>query len=226
MNKDFQICTVVHGKDMKSFLKNLKKAQRSASMVELRADSIKDFDSDDLSELISHLKAPSIFTFRHKKEGGLFTGTAAKQKEILKQAFEFGFTYVDVAYNNPILKDLNAKEKKHLLLSYHNNKETPSVEELQGILHEMRSVKPAIIKIATFVNTEEDLTILASLLNQKKKNEQLIVIGMGKKGDITRRNFPFMGSAIAYVKMKGDKSIAPGMLTEEDFKSTPKQLKK
>jgi len=48
MKKKFQICTVVQGKNLATFVKNLKKAQASATMVELRADSIKDFNIDDL----------------------------------------------------------------------------------------------------------------------------------------------------------------------------------
>ena len=100
------------------------------------------------------------------------------------------------------------------------------MKELEDILNEMRSVKPAIIKIATFVNHQEDMPILASLLKQKRKDEKLIVIGMGKKGETTRLMFPQMGSYIAYVTMKGDKNIAPGMLTEADLKPIIKHLKK
>ena len=226
MKTDFKICTVVQGKNLEAFVRNLKKAQAYTTMVELRADSIKDFNSDDLPTLKDLVKVLSIFTFRHKKEGGLFAGAPSKQKEILKAAFDFGFTYVDVAYNNSILNNLSTKQKKQLLLSYHNNKETPSMKELEDILNEMRSVKPAIIKIATFVNHQEDMPILASLLKQKRKDEKLIVIGMGKKGETTRLMFPQMGSYIAYVTMKGDKNIAPGMLTEADLKPIIKHLKK
>jgi 3-dehydroquinate dehydratase-1 len=225
MKKEFQICTVVRGENLVTFLKNLKKAQTSAAMVELRADSVNDFNKDDIPILNGPVKVPSIFTFRHEKEGGLFTGSVSKQKEILNEAFHSDFTYVDVAYDNPILKDLSAKEKKHLLISYHNNRETPYIEELEDILNDMRSVNPAIMKIATFVNNHEDVPILAALLKLRKKGEKLIVIGMGKKGIITRLMFPPMGSCIAFVTMKGQKNMAPGMITEADLLKNMARLK-
>jgi 3-dehydroquinate dehydratase type I len=218
MKKKFQICTVVQGKNLVTFVKNLKKAQASAGMVELRADSIKDFDSDDLPIVKGPTKLPSIFTFRHKKEGGLYAGPISRQKEILKDAFDFGFTYVDVACDNPILEELNTKEKKQLLLSYHNNEETPYLEDLLDLLEDMRAVRPAIIKIATQVTDYDDIPILAALLKKAKKDEKLVVIGMGRKGEITRLTFPSLGSHIAYVTMKGEKNIAPGMLTEAQLK--------
>jgi 3-dehydroquinate dehydratase type I len=226
MNNNFKICTVVQGENLATFVKNLKKAQVSASMVELRADSINDFNIDDLPIIKGPVNVPSIFTLRHKKEGGLFTSSVSKQNEILKSAFDFGFTYVDVAYDNPLINDLSLKEKKHLLLSYHNHEGTPYLEDLLDLLEDMRAVHPAIIKIATLVTDSGDIPILATLLKEAKEDEKLTVIGMGKKGEKTRVAFPALGSHIAYVSMKGEKNIAPGMLTEKDLKPILKYLKK
>ena len=217
MIREFEICTVVQGEDLTTFVQNLKKAQKSATMVELRADSIREFNIDDLPILKGVVKVPSIFTLRHKKEGGLFTGTPTKQRQILHAAFSSGFTYVDISYHNPVLKELSAKDKKHLILSYHEYQETPDIYDLLDILDEMRLLKPAIIKIATFVDDQEDVLVLGILLKQKEENEKLVVIGMGKKGEITRFTFPTLGSYIAYVTMKDEKNIAPGMLTEADL---------
>jgi len=217
MTREFEICTVVQGEDLTTFVQNLKKVQKSAAMVELRADSIHDFNIDDLPILKGLVKVPSIFTLRHKKEGGLFTGTPAKQRQILHAAFSSGFTYVDISYRNPVLKELSVKDKKRLILSYHEHQETPDIYDLLDTLDEMRLLKPAIIKIATFVDDQEDIVTLAVLLKQKEEDEKLVVIGMGKKGEITRFTFPTLGSCIAYVTMKGEKNIAPGMLTEADL---------
>lgn len=226
MKREFQICTVVQGKNLETFVKNLKKAQRSASMVELRADSILGFNSDDLPIIMGPIKVPSIFTFRHENEGGLYKGPKSRQKEILREAFNCGFTYVDVAYDNRLVNDLSIKEKKKLLLSYHCDECTPDFFELLDLLADMRSKNPAIIKIATLVEHADDIPILSALLKKRKKDEKLIVIGMGKLGQITRLTFPALGSYIAFVTMKGEKSVAPGMLTEEDLKPILNYLKK
>lgn len=226
MKKGFQICTVVQGKNLETLLKNLKKAQTSAEMVELRADSIGNFTIEDIVLLKKATKLPVVFTFRHEKEGGLFKGTVIKQKAILKKAFDLGFTYVDVAYDNPILKELSAKEKTQLLVSYHNYEGTPSIKQLTGILTKMRSVKPALIKMVTFVRKWDNISTLIALLNAKKGEEKLVVIGMGEKGEITRLTFPLMGSHIAFVAMKGEEKIAPGMLTKEDFEPITRYFNK
>ncbi len=217
MNTNFKICTVIQGKNLETFVKNLKKAQKTAMMIELRADSIKDFDPDDIEIIKGLVKIPSIFTCRHVNEGGLFESSMAKQEEILLKAFESSFTYVDVAFNNPAINDLTDEDKNRLLISYHNNKGTPSLAELAELLKYMRTFNPAIMKIATMVKDKMDVPILASLLRKRKRDEKLIVIGMGKKGEITRLTFPPAGSYIAYVTIKGEKNIASGMLTERDL---------
>ena len=217
MNKDFKICTVIQGKNLETFVKNLKKAQKTATMIELRADSIKDFSVEDIPIIHGLVKVPSIFTCRHSNEGGLYIDSITNQTNILSKAFETGFNYVDAAYNNPVIDSLSDKEKEHLLISYHNNKSTPALIELTELLKYMRSFNPAVIKIATYVKDKMDVPILASLLRKRKKDEKLIVIGMGKKGEVTRQTFPPAGSYIAYVTIKGEKNIAPGMLTEKDL---------
>jgi 3-dehydroquinate dehydratase type I len=217
MKYNFKICTVIQGKNLESFVKNIKKAQKTATMIELRADSIEDFSVEDIPIIKGPVKVPCIFTCRHITEGGLFKGTLSNQNKIIKKAFESGFDYIDVAYNNPVIDELNDTDKKHFIISYHNTKGTPALIELVELLKYMRTFNPAIMKIATMVMDKMDVPILASLLRKRMKDEKLIVIGMGKKGEITRLTFPPAGSYIAYVTMKGEKNIAPGMLTEKDL---------
>src|SRR5579885_1267961 len=102
MSMPFKICMVAEGNTLQVFLKNLKKAQQSADMVELRADTIKSFKEKDFDTIKKTVKGPAIFTFRHKSEGGNYNGSAEFQKEILRKAFKSGFKYVDVAYGNTL----------------------------------------------------------------------------------------------------------------------------
>ncbi len=217
MNKDFKICTVIQGKNLETFVRNLKKAQKTASMIELRVDSIKDFSVEDIPIIEGLVKLPCIFTCRHLNEGGLYTGSMTNQQDIILKAFNSGFTYVDVAMGNPVINKLDAKQKKQLLLSYHNHEGTPAITELVKLLNHMRSMNPAVIKIATYVKKMYDVPTLSSLLRKRMRGEKLVVIGMGKKGEVTRLTFPPAGSYIAYVTMSGTKNIAPGMLKERDL---------
>lgn len=216
MSMPFKICMVAGGNTLHLFLKNLKKAQQSADMVELRADTIKGFKEKDFDAIRKAVKGPAIFTFRHKSEGGNYTGSADFQKEILRKAFKPGFKYVDVAYDNALVKGLTAKEKKKLLLSYHEFEGTSSEKKLKAVITKMRKAKPALIKIATLVKKEEDVVTLSEILKLRKPKEQIIIIGMGDKGKLTRVLFPMMGSYITYAAI--DKTnIAPGLMTIKEM---------
>jgi 3-dehydroquinate dehydratase-1 len=206
---------VVEGSTLQTFLKNLKKAQQSADMVELRGDTIKGFKEKDFDAIKKAVKGSAIFTFRHKGEGGNYTGSKDFQGDVLKKAFKT-FKYVDVAFGNELVKELSAKEKKKLVLSYHEFDGTSSIKELKSVVTKMRKSKPAIIKIATLVNKEEDVITLSEILKLRKPKEQFIIIGMGDKGKLTRILFPMMGSFIAYAAM--DKTnIAPGLMTIKEM---------
>jgi len=214
----YKIYTVIQGGTLSAFLRNLKKVRLSSDKVELRVDSIRSFDVDDIEMLKKNSPAHSIFTYRHIKEGGLFTGDVKEQRRILKEAFTCNFDYVDVSLGNSALKELNQKERKKLLVSYHEYKITPTIEKLKITLDKMRKESPAAIKIATMVNGPKDVFVLADLLKEKKKNEKLIIIGMGEMGKLTRIMFPAMGSYLTYASLEGEK-IAPGLMNQKEMES-------
>lgn len=221
MRVPFKICTVVEGETLPVFLRNLSKAQKESAKIELRIDSIKHFEEDDIDTIKRNVTKTSIFTCRHVKEGGKFDGNIKEQKEILKSAFHSSFDYVDVAVGNSILKELTEKERKKLLLSYHDFKETPAHSKLSTTLEKMRKEEPAIIKMATMVNRPGDVFSLADLLKEKGEKEKLIVIGMGEMGKLTRVMFPAMGSYLTYASLDGSKA-APGLMTQKQMESVYK----
>ena len=218
MQMPYNIYTVIQGGTLSAFLKNLKKARLNSDRVELRADSIRNFKVDGIKMLKINSPSHSIFTYRHIKEGGLFKGDVKEQRNILKEAFAYSFSCIDVSLGNSIIEELNLKERKKLLVSYHEYKVTPTIEKLKGILNKMRKESPAVIKIATMVNTPKDIFVLTDLLKEKKKNEKLIVIGMGEMGKLTRIMFPTMGSYLTYASMEGEK-IAPGLMNQKEMES-------
>jgi 3-dehydroquinate dehydratase type I len=222
MSLPFKICPVVRGNTLSIFLKNLKEAERMSSFIELRVDTIKGFKEEDIKVLKKSTKASVIFTCRHESEGGEFTGDKKIQQAILKKAFS-QFKYVDVAYDNSLVKSLSTKEKKKLVLSYHAFSNTPSFKSLKGTLTKMRKTRPAIIKMATMVKKEKDILILADLLSERKAGEDFIIIGMGKEGMMTRILFPLMGSYLTYVAIGKDR-IAPGLMTKKEMEEIYKAI--
>lgn len=218
------VCTVVEGATPPALLKNISKAQQSAEMIEIRADFIKNIKPEDVKKIAAKVKVDSIFTCRHVKEGGQFSGTSKQQTAILKAAFDGNFTYVDVALGNELIEDLTAKHQKKLLLSYHNFKNTAASIELLALLQRMREFSPAAMKIATMVNDPKDLFTLIDILKQKRRAEKLIVIGMGDAGKLTRIVFPMMGSYLIYVTEST--KFAQGIMTRKELETIYKIISK
>jgi len=217
MKRQFNICNVIEGATLAELLDNMEKVQGSSSMIELRSDFVKDFKAEDVKKLASKVNCRSIFTCRNIKEGGKFSGSFDEQQAILKEAFKEKFDFVDVAFDNPFIESLSGNDKKKLLVSYHDFKETRSSIELKAVIERMRENSPAIIKIATMVNDTKDVFTLTDILRQKKNEEKLIVIGMGEAGKLTRVLFPMMGSYLTYAS--ASTKIVQGIISEQELQT-------
>ena len=224
MKMQVNLCTVVEGETLPALLKNIEKVLKSSEIIEIRADFVKGIKVEDVKKITSKIKVDSIFTCRHVKEGGKFAGSTKQQIAILMAAFDAGFTYVDVACDNPLLSELSSKEEKKLLISYHNFKGTPASIELLAVLERMREYSPAVMKIASMVNSPKDLFTLFEILKQKKDKEKLIVIGMGDAGKLTRIMFPMMGSFLIYVTEST--KFVQGIMTRKELETIYKIISK
>lgn len=207
--KNIKICTPVIGKTLKEFLKNLDQVQAISDMVELRVDGIKNFNEKDLQLIKKKTIKKAIFTCR--------------KKEIILKAFNLGFDYVDVELSLTSSIDLQKKGKTKIILSFHDFKKTPKIKELTATLDQMRECGNNIIKIATKVNNDQDIKNLLQVLLIKKKGEKIIVIGMGKKGQIIRVIGPLLGSFLTFASTEFG-STAPGQIDINKMKNIYKLL--
>ncbi len=73
------------------------------------------------------------------------------------------------------------------------------------------------------INNKEDIIKILRLANEFENN--IISIGMGDKGKITRILSPLFGSVVSYASFK-NKSSAPGQIDIEELKETINILKK
>jgi len=224
MKLQFNLCNIVEGSTIPALIKGIEKAQKASPMIEIRADYVKGIKPADVKKLAEKVKRTAIFTCRHVREGGKFSGSFKTQSEILKAAFNAGFDFVDVGCDNPVIGELSDKEKKHLLFSYHNFKNTPASIALVALLERMREINPEVIKIATLVKTPKDLFTLIEILKQKKEKEKLIIIGMGDLGKLTRTMFPMMGSYLTYVS--DSKKFVKGIMTQKELETIYKVISK
>ncbi|WP_264435786.1 type I 3-dehydroquinate dehydratase [Coxiella endosymbiont of Dermacentor marginatus] len=205
MLNNSKICIPVTGKTLKSFLLQLKKSQNLANFVELRVDYIKNINLEMLSVIAKRTNKRSILCCRSKKEGGNFEGTLEKQNEILQMGNNLGFNYLDIDFC--IANKITIQNKKvKFILSYHNFEKTPNLKELKTIASHMRDFKPDILKFSVMANSKIDVKTLFQLLINKKENENMIVLGMGKQGKITRLLSPLLGAYLTFASLKETKS--------------------
>ena len=79
-----------------------------------------------------------------------------------------------------------------------------------------------IAKIACKVKSNGDNARLLSLLDSKK---EIIVIGMGRKGRITRITAPLLGSPITFAALEKGKETAEGQMTLDKMKELYEMVK-
>jgi 3-dehydroquinate dehydratase-1 len=212
--KKIKICAPVIGKTLKEFLKNLDRVQEISEMVELRVDEIKDLNKKDLVLIRKKTVKEAIFTSR--------------KKEIILEALNLGFNFIDIELKTlekepAFAKATVGKGKTKIILSFHDFKKTPNFKELTIIINHMRKCNVGALKIATKVNDDQDAKNLMQILLNKKKNEKIIVVGMGKKGQITRILGPLLGSFLTFASTQYGETAA-GQIDINNLKNIYKLL--
>lgn len=222
MNLKPKICLVVTGQTIDSFIVNLKSAQKLADMIELRVDFIKNLSGKHLDLISRQICQPAIFTCRSQSEGGHFQSNETTRLNLIKQADDLGFDFIDLELKTLQKHRLKLNRAK-LIVSYHNFKTTPSLKRLQTLLVQMRPHRPRICKIATMVKSGRHLKTLWQLLVNKKNSDKLIVVGMGQKGKVVRLLTPLLGGYLTYASFNQSGS-APGQIDWQDLKLFYQQL--
>jgi len=217
IDKHIRICTPVVGKTVDEFIINLNKTQEISNLVELRVDSIEHLTIEDLRPIKAATKKRAIFTCRRKDEGGDFDGIERDRMRILQRGIGL-FEFVDIELSTVKQADFSCDDNTKIILSYHNFDETPSYWVMQKIIFEMNKFKPDIVKIATMVQKEYEVSNIYRLLTNKPHEEARIIIGMGEKGRVTRILGPLLGGYLTYASTEFGES-APGQIDVYDMKN-------
>ncbi|NQU39293.1 MAG: type I 3-dehydroquinate dehydratase [Lentisphaerae bacterium] len=167
---------------------------------------------------------PVILTLRMKEEGGKWLDDEAMRGPILASALD-ALAGIDIEWASSLRKELCDQAvtlKKPILVSFHDFNKTPDIERLRSIVAEICDCPCAIPKVSTFINEEQDVRALRTLLDGIADRPSC-VIGMGSKGTKTRIEFPLAGSGLTYGFL--DASNAPGQLSAAElFDSLRKQV--
>jgi len=190
------------------------------SFIEFRLDKT-NMNSQEIKYLFSSANK-TIATCR----SGKFEDS--KRIEILKTAILSGARYVDFDIKQDLeifkfLKNLCLKNNCQIIMSYHNFEKTPNLDELVRIKTEMQSYEPNIYKIACNVNDKNDILTILSLY--KEANNNLIALGLGEKGKITRIASTFLQAPFTYASIDEYQETAPGQIDYNSLKKIYELIK-
>jgi len=147
-----------------------------------------------------------------------------RRMQYLVGAIRAGASYVDVeiesdsVWKREIIKTAR-RQGCQVIISFHDHEKTPGLERLKAIISQCFAEGADIAKIACMVRSEQDNARLLGLLNRRKHDKKLLVIGMGEKGKITRIVAPFFGSPFSYASLSQGKETAEGQITKESLEA-------
>ncbi|MBU1004351.1 MAG: shikimate dehydrogenase [Nanoarchaeota archaeon] len=202
----------------KEALKDMKEASKSADVIELRLDCIKDLG---LEILLAKRIKPVIVTTRSKAEGGRSNISESRRIKLIEKAIDLGAEFVDVEFSlgsEKIKRIISIRGKTKVIVSYHNFKGTDE-KEIIAKYEKIKRLKPNVIKIVSFANSIDDNAVMLRLLKTaKKEGKDLIAFCMGEKGEVSRILCNFFGSFLTFASLCKGKESAPGQLDVKTLK--------
>jgi len=211
------ICVALQENDVSKCLQIL----QTVELAEIRIDLAK-FSKTDVTKIFSKSPAKLIATCRPDN----YSDT--ERMILLKAAILAGAAYVDIEIESTVdfaSEMVSFAKKNHTLVivSYHNYKKTPNISNLSSIIKSCFNIGADIAKIATMVNSMNDVSKLLSLYNTNRK---VIILGMGEKGKITRVLAPSFGSPFTFATLDESSATAPGQMTVEQLITIQNHLSK
>ncbi len=212
------ICVPIFEKNYETVLKSAKDAvEAGADLLELRVDALDQPDPEGVSGIIKDINYPIIATNRNIEEGGFFKGSEFERIDILLEAAKYA-DFVDIEFGTDE-EDLSKiiKASKSTIISYHDFKKTPPIDELLEVVRKERELGN-IAKFAVMPKNISDTLVVLNVLSQVQNT---VGIAMGEIGRYTRVVSPLFGSPITFASLNNES--APGQL---DIKTTINILSK
>lgn len=187
-------------------------------MIEIRLEELPN-DMKSMLEVGAVLEDVTVPFLVRCHECSNDADSSLNRLSMLQLGIAAGASYVDIEYEAPFTykEDVKNMCKKYarkqciLVISYHNYNTTPQTEELHDIIRQSFQQDGAhIVKIATQCSSEHDAQRLMDLYKYFKN---IIAIGMGPIGRITRRQALQLGAPFSFVALSKDTLTAPGQYT-------------
>jgi 3-dehydroquinate dehydratase type I len=137
-----------------------------------------------------------------------------RRQRLLLAAAEAGAAFVDIeleteaAFREQLTRTAHARNGR-VIISHHDFRKTPPRIELEAAARRAVASGADIVKIACRVRERRDNARLLGLLDL---GMPLIIVGMGKRGRLTRIAAPLLGSLFTYATLGKGKETAEGQM--------------
>ena len=187
-----------------------------ARLFEARIDRFRRLEGPAVLKRLTSLRKiglPLIATVRSRSEGGGRSLSEAKRLQLFRSALPFADA-IDVELSSGELRKnlvpAARRQKKRVILSYHDFKNTPSDRFLRSVLSRAKRGGADLVKIAVTPKKDSDVARFLSF-SHRHRRLPLITVIMGRRGTLSRVLAPFFGSRLTYSFL--GKSQAPGQLS-------------
>lgn len=176
-------------------------AEREAAcdLIELRLDTLQ-LPEADLRAALAGNAIPVLLTARHPAEGGEGPAEAAGRIALIEPLLDLA-SLIDIELRSAQeMRSLVQKAQGRgvrVVGSFHDFQATPGDEVLQGAIGFAQPAGLDAVKIATFLNSTEDLTRLIRLASAPQRL-RLSCMGMGPLGRVSRLVLAKCGSLLNY----------------------------
>jgi 3-dehydroquinate dehydratase-1 len=213
-----RICAAIVNNDLEA----IRSVEPEVDLLEVRMDLI----GSGWRELVKRLEKPWIACNRKAKEGGSGPGSESERIKELLSAVDMGASIVDIELStegvDTVVREI--KGKADCLLSYHNLKETPTIEKMGEIIRQQMAAGADICKVITTARSFEDNLTTLHLIADFPETK-VVSFAMGPLGYLSRVLCPLAGGYFTYASIEEGRESAPGQLTVRDLRKIYGMLK-
>ena len=208
------ICLTLQSPTLGLALGEITANKDNIDIAELRLDLLKPEEMRKASLFPSMTGLPVICTLRREQDGGQCALSEEEREEILLDALEGGFAYVDVESD---IKDSRVAEKARergikVIRSLHDFQGLP--EDIKGTFQALKA-EGDVAKLAVTPHSVSDVLRLLKAADELQDMPK-IVVAMGEYGVPVRVLYRRFGSLLSFAA--AGKAVAPGQLTASDMR--------
>lgn len=183
------------------FFTSLDAAARShlCDVAEIRLDLLK-MSPDDLRAKLTGNTIPLLLTARHPAEGGQGPEDAAGRAALLEPLLDLAML-IDIELRSAMQMQSTLQKARSagvpVVGSFHDFQATPNDDVLLGAVNFAQQAGLDAVKIATYLNTQDDLARLMKLTSGAHRL-RVSAMGMGPWGRVSRLVLAKCGSLLNY----------------------------